>query len=576
MIMTSDKRGCREIAAALAAFGVKYAVTSPGSRNAPLIMAIERHGGFNTIPVVDERSAAFIALGIASACGNMVALICTSGTALLNQTPAIAEAYYRQVPLVVISADRPHQWIDQDDSQTIRQNGALSAIVKASYNIKGEAETTEDGWFVNRTLNDALLTAQTGRRGPVHINVELSMPLTGEKEQDGSDNFRKIETIDYPETIPNDMARAMAAELADKRVLIFGGFMPPSAKLSRAMSVMTGLPNIALLAEGLANLHGKGIWERCEALMGNLSESGISRLKPDVLITFGGSPVAAAWKRVARQWKVKEHWHVGKNDATIDTYMSLTRRVDMTAEGFFPKTATALSHLHRKGLIISEYAQNWQEYASETYRLTDRMLSNGNDENWHGASAIASLLSKIPSDWNLQLSNGMSCRYAMLNRLGRFHRVDCNRGVSGIDGSLSTAVGASMVYNKPTLLITGDMSAQYDMGALASTVMNNRFKMVVINNGGGGIFSFVKTTATMPERDRLLKCELRLPLRQIAEAYGMVYANAPTFAELDHAAKLLVEENKHPVVVEIVTNAERDAEMMWKIIKNLYTNDKIK
>ena len=136
----------------------------------------------------------------------------------------------------------------------------MSAIVKASYNIKGEAETTEDGWFVNRTLNDALITARTGRRGPVHINVELSMPLTGEKEQDGSDNFRKIETIDYPETIPNDMARAMAAELADKRVLIFAGFMPPSAKLSRAMSVMTGLPNIAVLAEGLANLHGKGIW----------------------------------------------------------------------------------------------------------------------------------------------------------------------------------------------------------------------------------------------------------------------------------------------------------------------------
>lgn len=567
MVKTSDKWGCRETAAALAAFGVKYIVTSPGSRNAPLLMAVERTGKFQTVPVIDERSAAFIALGIASATSTCVALICTSGTALLNYAPAVAEAYYRHVPLIVISADRPHQWIDQDDSQTIRQHGALSAIVKASYNIRGEASTGEERWFVNRTLNEALTKANHGQRGPVHINVELSMPLTAESDADNDMEFRKIALIDYPDAIPTDMSRVIAEELTDKKVLIFGGFMPPSASLSRAMSNLATLPNVAVVAEGLANLHSKGILERCETLFGNMPEATANSLKPDVLITFGGSPVAAAWKRIARQWRVAEHWHVGQTDAIIDTYMSLTRKINMPATGFFPRMSTSLGYLHRNGRIKSDYAIHWHKYYDTIANRTDLALRQTDD--WNGVAAVSHILHMIPSEWNLQLSNGMSCRYAMLNPLGRLHRVDCNRGTSGIDGSLSTAVGASMVYRNPTLLITGDMSAQYDIGALASTALSSRFKMIVINNGGGGIFSFVKTTATLPERNRLFKCELHLPLRELAECYGMRYAKATSFAELDSALAMLVNEKERPAVVELITNSEHDADTMWRLISNL-------
>jgi 2-succinyl-5-enolpyruvyl-6-hydroxy-3-cyclohexene-1-carboxylate synthase len=165
------------LATLLASHGVKRAVLSPGSRNVPLLVAVSKEPSIETEVVVDERSAAFMALGMASISGCPVALVCTSGTALLNYAPAVAEAYYRHIPLVVVSADRPHCWIDQDDSQTIRQQGALASIVKASYDISADAVTPDDDWYANRVINDALINATTGCKGPVHINMQINEPL---------------------------------------------------------------------------------------------------------------------------------------------------------------------------------------------------------------------------------------------------------------------------------------------------------------------------------------------------------------------------------------------------------------
>ena len=170
----TSKTVCRHLAHLIAAHGVSCVFASPGSRNAPAIIAAAREPGLKVTSVVDERCAAFMALGYASVSGEPVALICTSGTALLNYAPAVAEAFYRKVPLIVITADRPAEWIDQDDSQTLRQPGALSAFVKVTCDI---TDRTDDLTHAIRQINDAMLMATTGRRAPVHINLRLDEPL---------------------------------------------------------------------------------------------------------------------------------------------------------------------------------------------------------------------------------------------------------------------------------------------------------------------------------------------------------------------------------------------------------------
>ncbi|MDE5942486.1 MAG: 2-succinyl-5-enolpyruvyl-6-hydroxy-3-cyclohexene-1-carboxylic-acid synthase, partial [Muribaculaceae bacterium] len=532
-------------------------VASRGSRNAPLLMAADRCGDFRVTSVIDERSAAFIALGIAEITCNAVALICTSGTALLNYAPAIAEAYYRNIPLIVISADRQAEWIDQNDSQTIRQPGALTAIVKGSYAFNGETENETGKWFVNRTLNEALTSALNGPKGPVHINIALAMPLTGETEA-SDEPFRKICLLTPDERISTEKARHLAKELQGKRVLIFGGITPPDARLNRAMEILGSLSDVTVMAEGLANLHcGNMIWNP-ETVMSHLSDEEAETLRPDVAITFGGAPTGTAWKKRMRQWKPERQWHVGVNGRVIDTYTGLTMRIEIPPEGFFPRLASAMRHL-AKGETGESYNHKWNGYAAGITTYSAKA-------DWSAPVAVRELLKSMPEGWNLQLSNGMSIRYALMNDLRKFHRIDCNRGVSGIDGSLSTAVGASMVYPRPTLLITGDMSAQYDIGALASTAFDSRLKIVVINNGGGGIFNFVKTTATLPERDRLFKCDLRLPLKQLAEGFGMRYVRATDSQSLCVASETLTTETRRPVIVEVVTDAETDARIMKQLL----------
>lgn len=519
------------IAQALSAYGVRHVVTSPGSRNAPLLMALARCGNFELIPVIDERSAAFEALGIADVSGRPVAICCTSGSAMLNYAPALSEAYYRGIPLIAVTADRPEVWIDQADSQTIRQPGALANIVKASVSLNGD-ETTEEGlWFVNRRLNDVLTSATTGRRRPVHINVHLSAPLTVEKEyEDGDTQFHKIEYIGKPDQISVEVARDLALKLIGRKVLVVGGFNPPDDRLGKSLAAISRLEGFEVIDEGLANLKGGRI---------NYSDKPIEEC-PEILITFGGSFVSAKLKTFLRDCaSIKEHWHIGEEDHAIDTFRKLTKRIDFSAEGFFPRLAGALGHHLRVGDLKKKKAQ------------TDTALIE-EPCDWGSRLAVKQLFDKVPEQWNIQLGNGMSVRYASEVLKGRFHRVSSNRGVSGIDGCVSTAIGASIPYDKPTLLLVGDMSAQYDLGALASNQLSPKLKIVVLDNGGGEIFRRVATTRDLAERERLIAGGVNLPLESLAATFGLRYLEAKNQETLSNAVKLLVEEKDRPCILRII------------------------
>lgn len=558
---TSSHFAARQIAGLLAEHGVRRAVLSPGSRNAPLIIAVARRDDIDSITVVDERQAAFMALGMSSVSGEPVALVCTSGTAMLNYMPAIAEAFYRKLPLIVVTADRPSEWIDQDDSQTLVQPGAFTTFVKQTYDIPADADATPDGrWLTNRLVNDALLTATHGRRGPVHINVRLNAPLglTGSF----CDSLRTIGMVEPRRDLTVAESRELGCRLASPRkVLVIAGFGMPSGRLSRALGRLAELPNFVIMTETIANVHARGVIGRIDTVMSAMTPEERRELSPDVVITTGGAFVSRMVKEWLRDGSEIEHWHVGVSHTTTDCFRHLALRVEMDAPIFFQQLASAMQP-HREP---SDYSTRWHTIERRATDSHERFVASA---PWSDLRAFAKIIPVVPRRWNLQLSNGTSIRYAQLFDCSHIHRCDCNRGVSGIDGSTSTAIGASAVYaHGSTLLITGDMSAGYDVGALFSGHLSPRFKMVVINNSGGGIFRFISSTRDVAEREKRFSWSPAVPWRNIAEGVGCAYYEVGDELSLKELWPRFAAESLRPALMVVNTPAEESAEILKQYFK---------
>lgn len=557
--LTTDKFAAAQTAALLVSHGVRHAVISPGSRNAPLIVALSRQSGINCLSVIDERSAAFVALGLAVQSGEPVAVVCTSGTALLNFAPAVAEAFYRRVPLIVISADRPSQWIDQDDSQTIVQPGSLSNIVKLTHDIPSDADMTPDGrWLANRLVNDALLTAMEAPRGPVHINLRLDAPLNGLAK--APENLRVINSQTSRPDLTVSESRMLASRLAPPcRVLVVAGFAEPSHRMSRAMSRLSAIPNVAVLTENIANIHADGALDNIDMLLASLTPEQKRDMMPDVVITTGGALVSRFVKEWLRSSPVTmQHWHVGRPRTTVDCFRRLTLRVDMDADTFMSQLASALTPFRDS---VSDYGARFREAHKAAMK---RAESYGSSAPWSDFTAFRIMTGMIPPSVNLHLSNGTPIRYAQLFDCSRLHRVNCNRGVSGIDGSTSTALGAAIAYKGgQTLLITGDMSAQYDIAALTSKLMPSRLKIVVMDNGGGGIFRFIASTRSLPEVEERFACAPLVGQRWdlIAPAFGLTYFEASDAETLTDAFEKLLD-CPNAALLSVKTDSQMSAETL--------------
>lgn len=552
---TTGKTTARILTGLLASRGVRRVFASPGSRNAPLLMALEREPSINVSMVVDERSAAFMALGYASISGEPVALACTSGTAVLNYAPAMAEAFYRHLPLIAVSADRPEAWIDQDDSQTLPQPGILGSIVKRSYDLPDiPADDSENIWWANRTINDALITATSHPQGPVHINLQFDNPLNVTSRQPlCCKEERTIEMIAPEPQLSTAAMRELGSTIASPcKVMVVCGFMAPDHKLNQALGRLAAKPNITVLCESMSNLHAPGLHYNIDSLLSIMPDNEREAMRPDVVITLGGALLSRHIKEYLRKYPPRRHWHVGFTRTTVDCLKSLTTRIAIAPNRFFPALASAL-HPHS---APSGYAGRWNKIEVDARESHERYVKAS---EWSALKAFDILVPAIPAEANVQLSNGTCARYYQLCRYSGIHRCDCNRGVSGIDGSTSTAIGASMAYNNPTWLITGDMSALYDIGALASPHITPKLKIVVSANGGGGIFRFIPSTRTLPEVDRCFAMDIRLPLRELADAWGFALFKAHNEQELRQLLPHFINEHERPAILEIVTDGTTDA-----------------
>ena len=534
---------------------------SPGSRNTPLIIAANRSHSLRTRVVIDERSAGFIALGIAIETRRPVAMICTSGSAALNYGPALAEAFYRRIPLIAVTADRPAEWIDQDDSQTIRQPELFANIVKGSYNLSAERGGAVEAWYFNRVVNDALTTALRGSAGPVHINVQLDDPLSG--CTDICMPQRKIECDEPDAFLPGETLARLARDIAAKKALIIIGFNRPDPQLADSLGSLSQRDNVVVLHEAQSNVR------RISSAVGNIdatlsvaADFDATDYTPELVITVGGALLSRHVKAFLRSTPGLQHWHIGRYDRAVDCFMKLSRRVECPPATFFAQIAPAVAGLP---VVASSFNSIWRAMHDKAMSRVDAFAA---DSPWCDFTAMAALVNVLPADWNIHVSNGTAIRYLQLFDYSQLGRVECNRGVSGIDGSTSTAIGASLCFDGTTLLITGDMSAQYDMGALAFNEIPPRFKMVVLNNSGGGIFRFIGTTAALEERERCFAADVRLPLRQLADGFGFAYYRAEKADEFRQTFARFRDDDSRPAILELVTPAEISADMLKKFFSN--------
>lgn len=550
------------IADLLCLYGIRTVVASPGTRNAPLIMAIAANESFRLISIVDERCAAFVALGVAETSDSPVALICTSGTALLNYAPAIAEAYYRNVPLIVISADRPLRLVNQDDGQTIEQPGALANIVRKTVDVPSDTDIRDFHRFTNRLVNEALTEATVGCRGPVHINVRLDSPL-GEvcDSCDIAFRGRKVDLITPPPFLTYASVKEMSRRWVGKRIAVVVGTQSPDHRLSKALKKLSANPDAIVIYEAQSNIKGvDNALHAPDLTLTSLSEESKKSLYPELLVTVEGSVVSANLKQWLRDAPDSmEHWYVGfdSRKGFTDCYGHLSACIDVDAASFLASFSAALK---LKSVNHTGYSSRWLDVQKAALaKLRDFTA----DCEWCDLVAVQNVIDNIGRRINLHISNGMSIRYAQLFDYMSIHRTDCNRGCSGIDGSTSTAIGTALASKLPTVLLSGDMSLDYDFNALRLPLRPRNFNLIVLNNGGGDIFRVINNTRHLPCLNSAIALPGNRNYKEIALALGFEYIKVKTPKELNVALKKIPAGN---CFLEIDTQNSDNSEIYRNLI----------
>ena len=512
--MYSNKENVNILTSLLVAHGVQHAVVCPGSRNSAIVHNLNECPAIQCYPVTDERSAGFYALGMAQALRQPVVVCVTSGTALLNLAPAVAEAYYQHIPLVAVSADRPPQWIDQLDGQTLPQPDALGRFVRKAVSLP-EPHDDEEHWYCNRLVNEALIAALQGGRGPVHINVPITEPLFDYTVSELPVE-RKIEWT-AADMSPATLSHVTRMFLQAKRPMLISG-QPMNPLLDEAVS---------LVGDDEAYL-------------------------PDFVLYIGGSIVSKRLKRFLR--KAKETWVVNASGEVPDTFMNLTH--------VFQGGGEAVAD-HIRFMMVMEphpFVQQWDDLLARIRQQVEAY------EPAYSEMAAVKYFEQYVGDAEVHYANSTAIRLA---NIFAKHPVWCNRGVNGIEGSLSTAAGFSCVTDKRVFCVIGDLSFFYDQNALWNQNLRENFRILLLNNGRGGIFNMLPGLEQSPARDAFVAAEHHTSAEGICQANDIVYLSASDMPQLRAGIDTLLNiESTRPVLLEVFTDPYEDE----RVFRN-YFND---
>jgi 2-succinyl-5-enolpyruvyl-6-hydroxy-3-cyclohexene-1-carboxylate synthase len=518
-----------DIAAICAGHRITQAVICPGSRSAPLTLAFSRHQGIKTYVIPDERSAGYVALGLAQSSGKPVAVVTTSGTAAANIYPAVIEAFYQRVPLLVFTADRPPEWIDQQDGQAIRQYNLYERHVLRSFQFPSMTESTDAKWHANRLVNEAIMEAQKG--GPVHVNVPIREPFYPETDEQWcySENVRIImQRSGTNLSVKEDITELLShVKEFGKVMLLVGQYRMDYASRS-VLQELSDRCGWLIVGDIVSNVHTvSGAITRQELILKKQADHGI--LAPELLISIGQSVLSKALKSFLRQHQPLQHWHIGEGHTLVDTLMTLTKKVVASPAQFFSQLLQADMHASSGQL---KYQQKWFSLQMDVANDSDRLLAK---KATGELAAVAEILKHLPTSCDLHLANSMTVRNANLLGLKAHNevRVWSNRGTSGIDGCTSTAIGHAINEERIQLLLTGDMAFFYDRNALWHHHLTDNLRIVVLNNHGGGIFRLIDGSCNLPELDGYFETTQALSAVNTAKDFDMAYYCTDTIADLN-------------------------------------------
>ncbi len=545
--MISDKKNVQVLVQQCIAKGLKEIVISPGSRNAPLILSFSKIPEIKCYTIVDERSAGFFALGMAQQLKRPVGVICTSGSAALNYAPAVVEAFYQEIPLVVITADRPEEWVGQADGQTLNQKGIYHNYIKYEANLPVNLVHYDDFWYAKRIISEAFIKATNGVAGPVHINLPLREPLYNKEEI----KLRNQPSINLMEP-GRQMSKEQQALLIDKwnstkSVMIICGVNSFDQNFNGILNQLSNLSNTIILTESTSNVFGEKIIGCIDRQLAYIKEENVSEYAPELIISFGGQIVSKQIKKFLRVNGSHEHWHISLNDNIIDTFQSLSMHIKIHPFDFFNQLVDKLTGND------SCYQKLWMDNKKNARLKHTEYLQN---VEWSDIKVMSHIFSHLPPNGQLHLANSTPVRYAQLFQDEITVTSYSNRGTSGIDGSLSTAVGASVVTDDSTILVTGDLSFFYDSNGLWNKYLKSDFKIVLINNSGGGIFRFIPGPAETEEVEEFFEAKHNLSAEFIAKAFNLHYISCSSQEELNIGYDELLKNNTRAGILEIFTPNE--------------------
>lgn len=549
---------------------IQHIVISPGSRNAPLTLGFTNDDFFKCYSIVDERSAGFFALGIAQQLKHPVALVCTSGSALLNYYPAISEAFYSDIPLIVLSADRPKHLIDIGDGQTINQKFVFENHILYSANLKLDLKDeknipeneelpimknledklerflgfqkdiqSHNEFEINTAINNALQQS-----GPVHVNVPFDEPL--------------YETVDkltvepkVPEVIikPKQIDSYTLQECLEywnsySKKMILVGVNAPNQIEQRWLDELAKDDSVIVFTETTSNLYDDSFFPSIDQMIAPLSEAEQKQLQPDVLLTFGGLIVSKKIKALLRKFQPKHHWHIDKKRAN-DTFFCLSVHVETTPNHFFETVLPKITHY-----VKSDYKDAWSLVRKKRLKKHDNYLK---EITYSDFKVFDVILKSIPDNSILQVGNSSAIRYTQLFNINKTLEVFCNRGTSGIDGSTSTAVGCATISDKRTVFITGDLSFLYDSNGLWNNYIPKSFRIIVINNQGGGIFRILPGQKNTENFDYFFETKHNLNAKHLSNMYGFEYGSVKTERQLNNKLQAFYLESEKPKLLEVFT-----------------------
>jgi 2-succinyl-5-enolpyruvyl-6-hydroxy-3-cyclohexene-1-carboxylate synthase len=547
--------GCKKV-------GVTHVVISPGSRNAPLSIAFDEDPHFQVFVVPDERVAAFYAHGMAQKLKKPVVITCTSGSAPLNYYPAIAEAFYQETPLIVISADRPLEWVDQGDGQTIRQEGVFDQLVLKSAQLN-EVHSENQRWYFERNLSEVLQTAVGSRKGPVHLNIPFSEPLY-ETTSDIQIIKNWIELAETESVLSKDSKSKLKSlwENSERRLIIVGQHQKDS-DLQEQLERLALDGSIAVLVEHTSNMYSPYFVSAIDRTLNLIPESEIKNFHPDCIVTIGGAIISKKIKVFLRQSKAPV-LRFGVDFPFMDTYQNLR----------FTAPVLALSGLE----LIQEFVDEnpHKSRFGFAWKKVDQFGSDDQKQQcaaqpWSDLKAMEFVMDVIPDYCNLHISNSSLIRYALLFDPIKTVQYWCNRGTSGIDGSSSTSVGSAIVSpSEAHVLVTGDLSFFYDSNAWWSKHLPSNLRIILVNNGGGDIFNIIPGPKSTKQWKKIFVAEQELSAQDISKTYQLEYFQASSQSDLEmHLDSFFSEStNGKPKLLEINTMNEQNSAVLEAYFKS--------